>query len=108
MDDERQPDKLSAAEARKVIREIASDDARLLISTHARERMERRSVSIDDVLKVVRTGLIVEGPYLGVKGDWRVELQRSLSEDVVSVAVAIKWRTRLLVVTVIKEESRGR
>ena len=107
MGDERQPDKLSAAEARRVIREIAAEDGRVGFLPHALTRMAQRDVSRDEVLKIVRTGAIVEGPYLGLRGDWRVEMQGRVAGDVVSIAIAIEWRTRLLVVTVIKNE-RGR
>lgn len=105
MSDERQPDRLSAAEARKVIREIAADGERVVPLRHAEQRMEERDISMSSVRRVVRAGAVTEGPYLDVRGNWRVEMQGRVAGDVLTVALSIEWRTRLLVVTVIKQDA---
>lgn len=101
----KQPERLSAAEARKVIREIATDADRIVVLRHAEARMAQRQVTRTMLNRVVRAGALTEGPYLDVHGQWRVELEGRSAGDVVTVALAIEWRTRLIVVTVIKRQT---
>lgn len=94
MSDERQPEKLSAA-----------DSERIVPLRDAEQRMAERDISMGSVRRVVRTGALTEGPYLDVRGSWRVEMQGRVAGDVLTVALSIEWRTRLLVVTVIKHDT---
>jgi hypothetical protein len=103
------PDKLSRAEARDVIREIASDGTRIIFHRHALARIAQRGILVTQVRQVVQTGAIVEGPYLDAQDCWRVDMQGRAAGARLTVALAILWPERLLVITVYEvNESGGR
>jgi len=101
------PDRLSAGEARKVIREIAAVDDRIVFLPHALRRMVERGVRIADVRHVIRAGAVIAPPYPDEFGNWRAEMQAMAGGDLLTVIVAIEWRSGLLVVTVYADEQRG-
>jgi hypothetical protein len=102
-DREKQPDKLSRLEALKVVREISADPANILYPEHAIARMALRRVAETEVQRVLTRGSMAGEPYLATKGDWRCEMTGRTAGRVLTVALAIEWRTRLIVVTVIDE-----
>lgn len=108
-DGDSRPGALSKAEARHIVREISMDADRIILHPHARMRLVQRMISVTQVRTVIRTGTIVEGPYLDDKDCWRVEMQGRAAGDTLSVAVAILWPQRLLVITVYQpNERKGR
>ena len=100
------PERLSAAEARKVVREIAADGENVVFLPHAIKRLIERKVTDAQVRQVLRTGAVVAPPDRDERGLWRVEMQGSAAGDLLTVVVAIEWRRRLLVVTVYADEQR--
>jgi len=109
-DGDSRPDHLSRAEARRIVREIAADADRIVLHPHARMRLIQRAISVTQVRTAVRTGTITDGPYLDDKDCWRVEMQGRAAGDALTVAIAILWPQRLLVVTVyrVNEARKGR
>jgi len=101
-----QPGRLSAADARKVVREIAAVDDRIVFLPHALKRLIERDVKVADVRFVIRTGAVVAPPYRDEFGNWRIEMQGMAGGDLLSVVVAIEWRSGLLVITVYADEQR--
>lgn len=98
---DRQPDVLDIHEARRIVREIAEESARVAILPHAQKRKRQRRISLEDVLRVLRNGSVTEGPYIALKsGWWRITMTGRSAGDEVSCVVEIEWKTRLLVVTV--------
>jgi hypothetical protein len=53
-------ERLSAAEARKIIRDAAVAN-RVLYTSHARKRMAERKLDDRDVIRVLRSGVVGEG-----------------------------------------------
>lgn len=106
---ESRPDRLSRAEARTVIREIAADGARIIFHRHAAARLAQRGILVTQARHVVQTGAIMDGPYLDAQDCWRVEMQGRAAGAALTVALAILWPERLLVITVYEaNERRGR
>lgn len=98
---DRQPDSLDPFEARRIVQEIAGDSARVAILPHAQKRKRQRRISLEDVLRVLRSGNITEGPYVALKsGWWRFTMTGRSAGDEVSCVIEIEWKTKLLVVTV--------
>ncbi len=62
--------------------------------------MLKRKINARQVLDCLLKGVITEGPALDLKGEWRVRMERVVAGDRVSVAVAIDFVTKTLVVTV--------
>lgn len=104
---ESRPNRLSRAEARAVIREIAADGARIIFHRHAIARLAQRRILVTQVRHVVQTGAITEGPWLDAQECWRVEMQGRAAGTTLTVALAILWPERLLVITVYEPNERG-
>lgn len=101
------PARLSRAEARRLIGEIATDADRVLFHPHAAKRLVQRGISVTQVRQAIRTGAIVEGPYLDERDCWRVEIEGRAAGDPIHAALAILWPERLLVVTVFQPHRKG-
>jgi hypothetical protein len=100
MGNDEAPAKLSPEAALKVIREIAADSGRVVMLRHARDRGRQRRVSWVQVVRCCQKGIIHEGPFVNGHGLWQATLYRRAAGEEVSCAVAIEWKTRLLVITV--------
>jgi len=86
--------------ALRQIRELAKDSSRVIRTTHARERMIERGISIQQVFTCLRAGIIIEGPAPNAHGNWQVTMMARQSGDEITCVVVIDWETRLLIVTV--------
>jgi hypothetical protein len=85
----------------KKIPELAQDTRNIEFDhPHFKERMEKRSLSMRQILECLREGIIVSGPKKDQWGDWRVKLQRYVAGRRVQVVVAWKGN-HLVVVTAI-------
>lgn len=79
---------------------LAEDSHNIIITNHARERMEQRNITRRHVVTCLRKGRVAETPYKSVKGDWRCSVVRTVSGMDVSVQIAIDFKEQLIVVTV--------
>jgi hypothetical protein len=91
---------LSKPKALALVRELALESGNVVFSLHALRRMKQRKVTPQEVMACLLKGLIVEGPAMGVKGDWEVALERFGGGRKLRVAVAIDIPRRLIVITV--------
>jgi hypothetical protein len=96
---------LSKPSALQIIRDVAEKDtARVIYTHHALKRMRERKITTLQVLKCLRKGQIVEGPALGIKGNWECKLSWQHAGDVINVVVAIdqdqNTGEKVLIVTV--------
>lgn len=96
-----QPDHLSASAARKLVRDMASTSARVAVLPHAEKRQRQRRISFEDILRVLRSGTVTEGPYIATaSGWWRLNMTGRSAGDDITCVVEIDWGRKLLVVTV--------
>jgi Domain of unknown function (DUF4258) len=95
---------LSKPKSLALVRELAAVDGNVIFTLHALKRMRLRNVTPFEILQCLRKGVIVEGPALGVKGNWELALQRLGGNRKVRVAVAIDMPKRLIVITVYDEK----
>lgn len=68
--DERQPERLSSHDARKIVQAMAHDTRQVFIVKHARERQRTRRISIRQVMMCLQKGSVTEGPYINLHGKW--------------------------------------
>jgi len=61
---DQQPDRLSEAEAMKIVRLLASDSDNIVIIPYGKRRTRQRKITRPQVEKCVRPGTIQEGPFL--------------------------------------------
>jgi uncharacterized protein DUF4258 len=93
-----QPDKLSSAEAIRLVRELASDSANVELTHHCRARMYARDITLRQILGCLQKGIITEGPAIDTYGNWKMNIYRAA--DGLTCSVAIGWPSRLIVITV--------
>ena len=66
--------RLNEAQAQKLIRRIISTDDEIAFSGHALEQMRDRGLIENDVLNVLRCGLVVDPPD-EKNGSWRYKVE---------------------------------
>ena len=91
---------LTRPKALALVRELAKDSGNVVFVSHASKRMKLRRISPKEVISCLLRGVIVEGPALGIKGDWELAMERMGAGRKLHVAVAIDMPKRLIVITV--------
>jgi hypothetical protein len=94
------PMRMNDATALKVLREIATDSARVILTDHARQRMRQRKVSPVQVLTCLQRGIISEPVALDLHGNWKLTVAHRVAGKDLNVAVAIDVPNRAIVITV--------
>jgi hypothetical protein len=94
----RQPDRLSAADAIKIIRMLAADTGKIVVIPYGRKRANERKVTRRQIELCVQKGTISEGPFLNGHGNWQVNLWRHAAGEQITCVVAIDWVTHVLVI----------
>lgn len=82
------------------VRELVTAGSVAFDHPHFQLRLAQRSISMRQVLEVLKHGNVVDGPKLDPYGDWRLKLQRKVAGRRVQVVVAV-GATLLSAVTVI-------
>lgn len=95
------PLNLTPTAATRIVRDIAQDTGRIAFSSHARQRMRKRRINRTQVYDCLRSGRLIEGPYVDIHGWWRCTFEKIAAGDNVRVAVAFNSRELLVVVTTI-------
>lgn len=95
------PEKLSKADALKVIREMAADTAKIVSPSwsHSGKQAKKRRITRRQIELCVQKGTITEGPFINPYGNWQVNLYRHAAGEEITCVVAIEWATKLIVVT---------
>jgi hypothetical protein len=93
------PLQLTSAAALQIVREIAADTNRIVVLSHGRKRGRQRRITRRQIELCVQRGTITEGPFLNQHGNWQVSLYRHAAGEEITCAVAIEWRTHVLVIT---------
>ena len=89
------------------IRDLAKDSKNILWAYHARERMEERGFVVDDVLRVLRSGLARGAPEMTDQGEWKVKMTYQIKgAREAGVVTIILHSARLFIKTVEWEDSR--
>jgi hypothetical protein len=92
--------RMNDATALKVLREIATDSARVILTDHARLRMRQRKASPAQVLTCLQRGIISEPVALDPYGNWKLTVAHRVAGKDLNVAVAIDIPSRAIVITV--------
>ena len=101
--------------ARRIIREIAQDTARIDWSIHAQQRMEEREITDADVLAILRQGEITAAPQRNERSEWECEIVHRLrgARDAGVITIILTNPTlfgedaRLFIKTVMWKDWRG-
>jgi Domain of unknown function (DUF4258) len=94
-----QPAALSTHDALRIVRELAANSGNVAVIAHARLRKRERRISHADILRVLRTGVCVEGLYRRQVGALAAQCRRAIGWRPLTCVVEIVWREKLLIVT---------
>lgn len=83
---------LQKRQAQDILLQAAEHSERIIFTNHAEERMHQRGISRTDVIRVLKTGEITEGPGQTPNGDWNIKVEGMSAGDWVTVAIAIKFK----------------
>lgn len=90
-------------EAENIIKQLALA-GKISHSTHCKERMKERDITMPQVLNCLLKGKITEGPILSNRSNsgYEVCVEKVSAGDWLKVVVCIKFTERLLLITVIR------
>jgi len=94
--------KINAEQAEKTIHEIAVNPINIILTDHAKERMEERDFSISDLLYVLRDGYVDEEPLIDQdKGSYVCKITHKLNSvrHAGVITAIIDKNKKLLIIT---------
>ena len=72
------------------VRAISTDSHRVVLTKHAKQRMQQRGINLRQIMECLRKGRICEPAHLTIQGDWKATLEYRHAGDSVRVAVVIE------------------
>ncbi|USZ96136.1 DUF4258 domain-containing protein [Acinetobacter baumannii] len=81
---------LTLTEAKQKLRASARDTSRIKLTTHAKERMKERCISMKQIICCFEHGDITEGPYPNTRGNCQLNVSVRTAGEYITTAVAIK------------------
>jgi hypothetical protein len=94
------PIRMNDATALRLLREIAQDSARVILTGHARLRMRQRKVTVPQIIACLQRGIVAEPVALDAHGYWKLTVSHRVAGKDLNVAVAIDVPSRAIVITV--------
>jgi hypothetical protein len=90
-----------------LIHRLAQDSSNVILTTHAKERMEERGIVRADLDRILRAGSVMERPLRNERGDWQCKIVLRLvgARDAGAVTV-IADQDKLIIRTVEWEDWR--
>ncbi len=88
------------------IKQRAENDDNIVMTRHASERMTEREIFTEDVIRVLRKGMVIEEPFLNKNGKWEVVMEHRLKGERAKAVVTLVHdkSERLKVVTVMYKD----
>jgi hypothetical protein len=90
--------------ARRILRWAAEDTWRIEWTRHVLKRMRERRISPTQVLRCLRNGRIVRGPYRDDRGGWLCELEGMSAGVPLRVVVAVEPPSGVIVIAAFEAE----
>jgi hypothetical protein len=98
------PPKLDPVAAYEAIQRLLAEDEKVGLPTHARERLLERNVTTDDVLNVLRSGVVSSDPTWDERHkNWKYTVKGTDCERVpLGIVIALEpWNCRITLITVL-------
>lgn len=95
---EKQPDRLKAADAIKLVRALASETENIVVIPYGKKKGEMRGITRRQMELCVQKGTLTEGPFLNPHGNWQFNMYRHAAGEEITCVVAIEWARRVLVI----------
>ena len=93
-----QPDKLSRADALRMIRALSVETANIVVIPYGRKKAGRRGITRRQIELCVQKGTPTEGPFVNQHGNWQMNLYRHAAGEEITCVVAIDWPSQVLVI----------
>lgn len=93
-----QPDKLSPADASKIVHALASNSDNIVLIPYGKRRAKQRKIARRSIERCVQKGTICEGPFLNQHGNWQMNMCRHATGEEVTCVVAIEWAAKVIVI----------
>lgn len=99
---ERIPTKL---EAQEIIRVLTKQD-KISWTSHSKERMLKRDISIASILNCLEKGIVTEEPYRIYEngGGYRTSVEKRTAGRFLKIVVTLKYSQRILIITAMWDE----
>lgn len=94
------PLEMTAVQALRIVKEIATDTENIVVVPHGRKRARQRQFTRRQIELCLQRGSITEGPYVAQSGLWRLNMFRHAAGEELTCVVEIDLPKRLIVVTV--------
>jgi len=94
-----QPERLSEADALRIVRVLAADTTKIVVIQHGKQRAKKRQITRRQIELCVQKGTIDEGPFLNKYGNWQMNLHRHAAGEQITCTVAIEWIECVIVIT---------
>ena len=86
-----QPEPLGWRRAQKIIRKISQNSIDVPLTYHAWDQMELREITMAQILRVLRTGTIYDGPMFNTNyDDWECNMKGTDAGEIIGVMVGIE------------------
>ena len=101
------PLRMTCAAAARLIQQRSDDSGNVIVTDHAQERMDERSITLNDVLTIMRRGSVYVMSFRNEQNDWQAEIERRMpgGRDAAVVTV-IPAGDRLIIRTVMWRDER--
>lgn len=93
----------SRTEAEEIIKKLVAV-GQISLSTHCKQRMKERDITMQQVLTCLTKGRITDEPFLTHinGGGYETTIERTVAGDHLRIGVCLKFTQRVLVITAIK------
>ena len=71
--------RMTAGRAEAIIKSLSQDSTNVIMGYHAQERRDERDIFDEDVLKILRSGMVIEQPTPADRnGEWKCKIIKKL------------------------------
>jgi hypothetical protein len=74
-------------------------DGRFSVASHLKRDHPERKISHAAIAKCLELGTVQCDPYLNIRGNWQADMYRHGAGEALTVAAAIEWKKRVIVIT---------
>lgn len=98
--------RLTSSIAEQRIHDIAKETSQVALTTHAKDRMAEREISVREIYEILRNGQVEESPTETTRGEWKCKITLKLrGRRKAGVVVALPPKTKVIVITVEWEDA---
>jgi hypothetical protein len=98
------PLRLTSSQAERIIRQLATDSAKVVVTGHAQDRMEERGFSDHDLFAVLRSGMVVGWPERTPESEWKCKVVKRITGHREAGVITVIAKGDLLIIVTMEWE----